>query len=90
VSFLFLTSSFFKNNSKNIISLENTSETFFNNFPIKLDTHIPNVGTGPAGDYVYIDQTTGNLIINVINMQADEQVEVQIMVSGNLLDDTIY
>jgi len=80
----------FKNNSKNIISLENTSETFFNNFPIKLDTHIPNVGTGPDGDSVYIDQTTGNLIVNVINMQADEQVEVQIMVSGNLLDDTIY
>ena len=80
----------FKNNSKNIISLENTSETFFNNFPIKLDTHIPNVGTGPDGDSVYIDQTTGNLIVNVINMQPDEQVEVQIMVSGNLLDDTIY
>ena len=80
----------FKNNPKNIISLENTSETFFNNFPIKLDTHIPNVGTGPDGDFVYIDQTTGNLIINVINMQTDEQVEVQIMVSGNLLDDTIY
>jgi hypothetical protein len=80
----------FQYNSKNIISLENTSETFFNNFPIKLDAHIPNVGNGPNGEYVYIDSQTGNLIINVINMQNNEQVEVQILAAGQILDDTIY
>lgn len=80
----------FKNNSKNIISLESTSETFFDNFPIKLAPHIPNVGLGPEGKHAYVDEATGSLTINLINMQPDEQVEVQIMVSGTLLDDTIY
>lgn len=80
----------FQYNSKNILSLENTSETVFNNFPIKLETHIPFVGNGPNGTPVYIEPTTGNLIIDVINMETGEQIEVQIMTSGTLLDDTIY
>lgn len=77
-------------NSKNILSLENTSETVFNNFPIKLDTHIPNVGNGPDGENVYISSLTGDLIVEVVNMQVGEQVEVEILVTGGLLDDTIY
>jgi hypothetical protein len=77
-------------NSKNILSLENTSETVFNNFPIRLDIHIPVVGNGPNGIPVYIDSANGNLVVDVINMAAGEQVEVQILNSGILLDDTIY
>jgi alpha-L-arabinofuranosidase len=79
-------------NSNNIIALENTSDSYFKNFPIKLETHVPLVGTGPAPDYptVYLDDTNGNLIINVVNMASDEQVEVQIVVRGSLLNDTIY
>lgn len=80
----------FQYNSKNILSLENTSETVFNNFPIKLETHIPFVGNGPNGTPVYIEPTTGNLVIDVVNMETGEQIEVQIMTSGTLLDDTIY
>lgn len=80
----------FQYNSKNIISLEDTSDTFFNNFPIRLDTHIPIVGLGPGGSSVYLDGATGDLIINVVNMVTGEQVEVQILTTGTLLDDTIY
>jgi hypothetical protein len=81
-----------ENNSNNILGVENTSLSYFKNFPIKLETHTPQVGTGPAPDYsiVYIDPKTGNLIINVINMESDEQVEIQILVTGDILDDTIY
>lgn len=79
-------------NSNNIINLENTSDSYFKNFPIKLDSHVPLVGTGPAPEYpiVYLDDENGNLIINVINMAPDEQVEVQIVSRGLLLNDTIY
>jgi hypothetical protein len=79
-------------NSNNIIALENTSDSYFKNFPIKLETHVPLVGTGPGPDYptVYLDETNGNLIINVINMASDEQVEVQIVSRGSVLNDTIY
>jgi hypothetical protein len=80
----------FQYNPKNILSLENTSETFFNNFPIKLDTHIPNVGNGPDGENVYISDLTGDLVVELVNMQVGEQVEVEILVTGGLLDDTIY
>jgi hypothetical protein len=79
-------------NSYNIINLENTSDSYFKNFPIKFETHVPQVGTGPAPEYpiVYLDETNGNLIINVVNMAADEQVEVQIVARGSMLNDTIY
>ena len=55
-----------------------------------LSTKIPEVGTGPNGEIVYIDQETGDIVVNVINMAAEEQVEIQILNSGDLLNDTIY
>lgn len=78
-------------NSNNIINLENTADSYFKNFPIKLETHIPtqssDVGTSiPA---IYLDPDNGNLVINVVNMANDEQVEVQIITRGSVLNDTI-
>jgi hypothetical protein len=75
---------------KNMIALENSSNTYFNNFPIKLDQRTPDVGTGPFGQVVYIDKDTNDLVINVINLREDEQIEVQIMKRFEVLDDTIY
>lgn len=79
-------------NSKNIINLQNTSDSYFKNFPIKLETHVPLIGTGPAPEYpiVYLDDANGNLVINVVNMAPDDQVEVQIVARGTVLNDTIY
>jgi hypothetical protein len=75
-------------NSRNILPLSNTSDTFFKNFPIKLETKIPVTGAGPNGEIVYLENS--NLIINVINLAADEQVEIQIITSGEVFNDTIY
>jgi hypothetical protein len=80
----------FQYNSKNIISLENTSQNYFDNFPIKLDSKVPAIGKGPGGKFVYLDETTGDLVVNVVNLADDEQVEIQILTTGSLLDDTIY
>ena len=77
-------------NSRNLLSLQNTSDTIFNNFAIELSQKIPPVGTGPNGENVYIDPATGNLIIDLINMEAGEQVEVEILELGDVLNDTIY
>lgn len=76
--------------SKNIVSLQGSSDTFFENFPIKLERKVPEIGTGPFGQVVYIDPATNDLIVNVINLAEDERVEVQIMKRGEVLDDTIY
>jgi hypothetical protein len=85
-----LTSLYFQYNPQNILALQNTSEEYFKKFPIKLENTIPNIGTGPNGETVYIEASTGNLIINVINLNSDEQVEVEILSNGAIFNDTIY
>jgi len=77
-------------NPQNIISLQNTLESYFKKFPIQLDKKIPTVGTGGNNETAYIDSDTGNLIINVVNLEKDEQVEVQILNGGDIFNDTIY
>lgn len=78
-------------NPQNILNLQDTSETYFRNFPIKLERSIPDEGsgTGPQGATVYLD-TNGDLVINVINLEPDEQVDVQVLVEGTILNGTIY
>lgn len=44
----------------------------------------------PNCKIVYTDPITGDLIINVINMNKEEQVEVQILQQGIVLNATIY
>lgn len=39
---------------------------------------------------VYIDPITGDLIINLINTRNDEQLEVQVLSSGDVFSDTIH
>lgn len=85
-----LTSINFQYNPQNILGLQDTSEEYFKKFPIKLENTIPNVGTGPNGETVYIEESTGNLIVNVIDINKDEQVEIEILNSGSIFSDTIY
>jgi hypothetical protein len=46
-------------NPKNIVALQDTSDKYFLNFPIKLETKIPNVGNGPDGINVYREDQAG-------------------------------
>ena len=73
-------------NPNNIVSLQATADKYFSNFPIKLDDKIPQTGGGPGGDYVYIDTTTGNLIVEAVNLESDEQIEIQIARSGTIYE----
>lgn len=85
-----LSNVYFQYNPQNILALQDTSVSFFKKFPIKFENKVPNIGTGPNGEIVYIDPETENIIINVINLEEDEQVEVQILNRGSLFNDTIY
>lgn len=85
-----LSNVFFQYNPQNILALQATSASYFKKFPIKFGSKIPNIGTGPNGEIVYIDPETGNIIINVINMEEDEQVEVQMVNRIDIFNDTIY
>lgn len=85
-----LSSIYFKYNPQNILALQNTSEEYFKKFPIKLSDKIPNCGTGPDCKTVYIEEGTGNLVVNVVNLEDDEQVEIQILTNGKIYNGTIY
>ena len=76
-------------NPNNILSLQQTSEKYFQNFPIKLEEKIPNVGNGPNGSNVYIDDLTGDLVIELVNILDGEQVESQISINGTIYEGTI-
>jgi hypothetical protein len=85
-----ISSIFFQYNPNNILGLQDTSDTIFKNFPIKFSNKVPNFGTGPNGEIVYIEETTGNLIINLVNMEKNEQVDVEILTTGTVFNGTIY
>jgi hypothetical protein len=73
-------------NPNNILKLQATSETYFANFAIKFEEKVPVQGNGPNGSNVYIEEETGDLIIETINMNNDEQVEVQIAINGTIYE----
>ena len=73
-------------NPNNIVSLQSTSDKYFANFSIKLENKIPQPGTGPSGAHVYLDQNTGNMIIEAINLESDEQIQVEITTSGTIYE----
>jgi len=76
-------------NPNNIVSLQQTSNRFFAGFSIKLEDKIPNEGNGSNGSNIYIDTDNGNLTIELVKLEADEQVEIQIVTNGTIYEDTI-
>ena len=71
---------------KNILALQDTSDKYFLNFAIKLDTKTPNVGNGPSGKNVYIDTSTGNLVIESINLNPGEKIEIETLQNGTIYE----
>lgn len=72
-------------NPNNLIRLQQTSDKFFANYTIKLSDKIPTIGNGLNGDNVYLDND-GNLIIEFVNLNNDEQIEIQITSSGTIYE----
>jgi hypothetical protein len=70
-------------NPNNILGLQQTADKYFSGFSIKLDDKIPNEGSGPNGENVYINDL-GDLVIEFININSDEQVETQITTGGTI------
>ena len=73
-------------NPNNILKLQLTSDTYFANFAIKLEEKVPLEGNGPNGENVYIEEETGDLIIETINMNNDEQIQIEIAINGTIYE----
>lgn len=71
-------------NPSNILNLSETSVTYFENFIIKLNDKIPTVKNGLNGKNYYVDQTNGDIVIELKDLEDDEQVEIQIATSGTI------
>lgn len=76
-------------NSYTLAPVFQTSYEYFKNFTIILDQKIPNVGNGINGTNVYIESSTGDLVVELINIEDDEQVEISILTNGSGYYDTI-
>ena len=71
-------------NPNNILRLQATSDTYFANFAIKFEEKVPLEANGTNGVNVYIEQETGDLIVETVNMNNDEQLEIQIAINGTI------
>jgi hypothetical protein len=85
-----------KFNPQNIVSIPGKLSEVFRNFTIELQNHAPDFGTddnvtapGDVRDRVYISKITGNLVIDVINLNINDRVEVEILNSGEIINDTM-
>jgi hypothetical protein len=85
-----LTSIYLQYNPQNILSLQDHSATYFKSFPIRFEMKVPDTGTGPNGETVYLDSETGDLVINVINLDQEEQVEVEMLSDASVFNGTMY
>jgi len=79
-----LTSVEYQYNPKNILGSQDTSDKYFAGFAIKLVEKIPEVGNGLGGSYVYLD--AGGIVIDLVNLLAEEQVEVEISTDAILYE----
>lgn len=85
-----------KYSPQNLLSLQNPSNAYFNNFPIKFENRVPEIEdlrdflNNQTANIVMLDAETGDLLIHVVDMEDDERIEIQILSSGNVLNDTIY
>jgi hypothetical protein len=66
-----------------------TSYEYFKNFTIDLGKKVPNIGNGPNGENIYIDASNESVVIELVNIESDEQVEINILISGTGYYDTI-
>jgi len=70
-------------NPNNILGLQKTSDKYFAGFSIRFDQKFPNVGNGLDGENIYVDEQ-GNLVIEAIGLNNDEQIEVELSTGGTI------
>ena len=72
-----------------ILKLQDTDADYFRAFPISLDRFIPEYGSGAGGSTIYTD-SSGNLVIEFVNLRDNQRVQVEVLSYGNVINDTIY
>lgn len=71
----------------NMISSTGTLQEYFKNFSIRLDIHQVETSQPNYENVLYIDRivSPGSLVLEVTNMEVNEQIELQVLNSGDYL-----
>jgi hypothetical protein len=94
-----ITSLNYQYSSQNLLPIQKTDKDLFKNFAIDLSKKLPNCGEGfsivdneVVSDcrYIYVDELTGNMVIDLVNILPSEEVQVQSIAAVTILNDTIY
>lgn len=72
-----------------IISLSESAEQNFGQFSIRLEEHIPG-STALNGEPIVYMSSSGDIVVNTDSMNDDYAVEIEIISSGQIFNDTIY
>jgi hypothetical protein len=75
-------------NPNNIIGIQKTSDKYFSGFAIKFDQTVPINPSSLDNNPVYMD-ASGNIVVESINLKADEQLEIQIAIDGTIYETEI-
>ena len=77
---------------QNILSLQGTDKEYFRKFPIFLRDYLPEdgEGTGTDGAIRYIEEGTGNLVLNIKDLDSDLKIEFQLLTLNSLVNKTVF
>ena len=79
---------------QNLFIITDTSSSYFNNYSINLQEKVPEIGNDTESDQVkeivYVDETNGDIVVNVLNMRTGEQVEISVINHTERVDDILY
>jgi hypothetical protein len=79
-----------------LLALQGTDVDYFSDFSFVLEKFVPDVGTGvnisevQTGERVYVEPSTGNVIVNTINVKSSQSVDIEFLSFEDIIDDTIY
>jgi flagellar biosynthesis GTPase FlhF len=76
-------------NPQNMVKIPDSSELYFKNFAIKLESHTPQDTNSSPAKTVYLD-SQGRIVIDVFGLKPDYEVEIQTVSLGKVFGGTIY
>lgn len=80
----------FKYSSETILFATESFKNYFRNFPILLESVVPELDENENSPNGYVDLTTGDVILEFKDLKNGQQIEHQALSSANVFDDTIY
>jgi hypothetical protein len=80
----------FRYGSDTVLSTTESFKDYFRNFPILIETNVPEIEGNEFAPNAYVDPTTGNLVLEFVELRRGQEVQVQTISSADVFDDIIY